>query len=82
MYHVCYTIIHVHVLYMYYCNVYRCVLPVVYMYFMSQIIIAILLLFHRLSEQSLLAADHKKLVQMLRSRYEESVEWNLKYKVL
>ena len=36
---------------------------------------------YRLSEQSRLVAEQKRLVNELRGRYEEAQQWNLKYKV-
>ncbi len=42
----------------------------------------VLCLFLSLSEQSRLAAEHKKLLQLLTGRYEDSVQWNVKYKVI
>ena len=35
----------------------------------------------RLSEQSRLVAEQKRLVNELRGRYEEAQQWNYKYKV-
>ena len=35
----------------------------------------------RLSEQSRLVAEQKRLVTELRGKYEEAQQWNLKYKV-
>ena len=35
----------------------------------------------RLSEQSRLVAEQKRLVNDLRGRYEEAQRWNIKYKV-
>ena len=36
----------------------------------------------RLSEQSRLVAEQKRLVSELRGRYEDAQQWNFKYKVL
>ena len=36
---------------------------------------------YRLSEQSRLVAEQKRLVNELRGRYEEAQQWNFKYKV-
>lgn len=51
------------------------------MYIITAVIDIIINYCFSLSEQSRLAADHKKLLQLLRGRYEESVQWNMKYKV-
>ena len=41
-----------------------------------------LLHMYRLSEQSRLVAEQKRLISELRERYEDAQQWNFKYKVL
>ena len=46
------------------------------------VMILCLLHMYRLSEQSRLVAEQKRLISELRGRYEDAQQWNFKYKVL
>ena len=39
-------------------------------------------IFSRLSEQSRLTAEHKRLLQLIKEKYDNSVDWNHKYQAL